>query len=468
MLKYMITVWTLSHFSSAINQNLNGMATFFQHYFAGTDNLRIVSIILLLLAFILFLFLIVILYIKSLLSFIKESEASLASQGGFVKRTIEDQELEKELEKELERDLENTKSERATLREKQKKEKDAFLKTQKEVERKKEEEKAKIKKEEENLKAKTIPFPKPVPVPNFRGDASLREFDWKTGRQGELDELAAGITPMTYTQPKPIIDMLGLIINMLGRNIDIGKIAQTIKSRCGAGASEEEIIQTIEAIQNFISLANNGRFQNLPNKDTLPTPEMALFALSKGNTAPTLSLMESLINALVDKAAETNVVQKRDIIFLEASNYACIFGSIANTEGDPALATSAFELALELSPKNPNAWSRVADCYAKSQTDSKAVWAYQNVLAYGDENLYPHQIANANQKLAAYYENQGDRQKASALYGLSNSYYNTIGINTRLTNKELDIINIIEQKQEENMPDTIGRLLNLSRKKQYI
>lgn len=464
----MITFLTISRFSSAINQNLNGMATFFQHYFAGTDNLRIVSIILLLLAFILFLFLIVILYIKSLLSFIKESEATLSSQGGFARRSVEDQELEKELEKELERDLENTKNERAFLREQQKKEKDAFYNAQKEIERQKEEEKKKQKEEEERFKAKTIPFPKPVSVPNFRGNASLYEFDWRTGKQGELDEIAAGLVPFERVQPKPIIDMLGLIINMLGRNIDVGKIAQTIKSRCGSGASEEEIIQTIDSIQNFISLANNGRFLNLPDKDNLPTPEMALIALSKGETAPTLSLMESLINYLVDKAAETNMPQKRDIIFLEASNYACIFGSIANTEDDPALATSAFELALELSPKNANAWSRAADCYAKSKTDSKAVVAYQNVLAYGNENLYPHQIANANQKLAEYYETQGDKQKAATLYGLSNAYYRTIGINTSLTNKELDIISIIESKQEENMPDTVGRLLNLSKKKQYI
>jgi len=446
------------------------MATFFQHYFAGTDNLRIVSIILLLLAFILFLFLIVILYIKSLLSFIRESEASLTSQGTIVKRNIEDQELEKELEKELERDLENFKNARMHQKEQQKKESEAFLKAQKEIERQKEEEKKAKQKTQSLRKEKVIPLQPPTPISNFRGHASLQEFDWKTGKQGELDELAAGVAPLSNPTPtqKPIIDVLGLIINMLGRDIDIGKIAQTVKSKCGNSATEEEIIQTIDAIQSFISLANNGRFLNLPDKETLPTPEMALLALSRGNTAPTLSLMESLINTLVDKAAQTNMPQKRDIIFLEASNYACTFGSIANMEGDPALATSAFELALELSPKNPNAWSRVADCYAKSKTESKAVWAYQNVLTYGDSNQYPHQIANANKKLADYYEIQGDKMRASELYGRSNSYYNTIGINTRLTDKELNIIKIIESKQEENMPDTIGRLLNLSRKKQYI
>ncbi len=463
MLKYIISFWALTRFSVAISQNLNGMATFFQHYFAGTNNLRIVSIILLLLAFILFLFLIVILYIKSLLSFIKESEDTLAGKGALVKKkaSVQDQELEKELEKEFERDMETSKNQREALHRKQAKEQLADLAAAKELQKKK-----KIALKEKQDAQGTIPFPSPVEIPGFRGNATLKEFDWKTGRQGELDELAAGIGQMEPQYPsRPLIDTTGLIINMLGRNIDAGKIAQTVKNRCREKASEEEIIQTIDSIQNFISLANNGKFDTLENRDILPSPDDALMALSRGDTGPTLSLMESLINTFVDKGAQTTNPQKRDIIFLEASNYACIFGSIAQIDGDTELSTSAFELALELSPKNANAWSRVADSYQQSKTDSKAVWAYQNVLNYADTNLYPHQIANANQKLAKYYESQGDRQKAASLYNLSNNYYNTIGINTRLTNKELDIIHIIEAKQEENMPDTIQKLLNLSKQK---
>lgn len=463
MLKYIISFWALTRFSSAISQNLNGMATFFQHYFAGTNNLRIVSIILLLLAFILFLFLIVILYIKSLLSFIKESEVNMAEKGVFVKKnvSVQDQELEKELEKELERDLEASKHQRETSQRKQTKERLAKIATEKE-----ENEKKKSILREKELQEKAIPFPSPIEVPGFRGNAKLKEFDWGTGRQGELDELAAGINQMQPQYPsRSLIETTGLIINMLGRNIDAGKIAQTVKNRCQENASEEEIIQTIDSIQNFISLANNGKFDVLENRNSLPSPDYALMALARGDTGPTLSLMESLINTFVDKGAQTTNLQKRDIIFLEASNYACTFGSIAQIDGDIELSRSAFELAIELSPKNANAWSRVADSYQQSKTDSKAVWAYQNVLNYADTNLYPHQIANANQNLAKYYESQGDRQRAASLYNLSNSYYNTIGINTRLTNKELDIIHIIEAKQEENMPDTIQKLLNISKQK---
>ena len=455
MLKYIIAVFCINRFSLAISQNLNGMATFFQYHFAGTDNLRIVSIILLLLAFILFLFLIVILYIKSLLSFIKESEAAIGTPA---KKSIEDQEMEKELEKEFERDID-------APRTKKQEENEAaiFAKKQRELERnkKKDEEEEKKKKS-----LKSILFPTAAADPYFRGNASMQEFDWKKGRQGELDERAAGLTAIqTPRQGCPLIDTTGLIIDMLGRDIDPAKIAQTVKNKCQDSASEEEIIQAIDAIQSFISLSNNGRFQSLPNQNMLPSAESALIALSNSDTGPALSLMEALINNMVDKAAEANMPQKRDIIFLEASNYACVFGSLAALEDDPSLAVSAFELALELSPKNPNAWSRTADLYLKSKTDSKAVWAYQNVLSFADSNAYPHQIANANQKLAQYYEKQGNMNKASELYYLSNAYYNTIGINARLTEKEQNIIDIIESKQHENIQNSVDRLLNLSKKK---
>lgn len=456
MLRYVIAILSINRFSFAVSQNLNGMATFFQYHFAGSNNLRIISIILLLLAFILFLFLIVILYIKSLLSFIKESESSISAPAP---KSIADQEMEKELEKEFERDMDAPRTKRI-----EENESALFAKKQREIERQKK------KDEEENekkrAKAATIPFPSVATNTYSRGNASLKEFDWKNGRQGELDETAAGLAPLQ--RPKqgcPLIDTMGLIIDMLGRDIDPAKIAQTIKNKCQDFASEEEIIQTIDAVQNFVSLANNGRFMSLPNQIGLPSAEGALVALSNSDTGPALSLMEALINNMVDKAAQASMPQKRDIIFLEASNYACTFGSIAAMEDDPSLAVSAFELALELSPKNPNAWSRTADLYLKSKTDSKAVWAYQNVLSFADQNVYPHQIANANQKLAQYYERQGDSSKAAELYYLSNAYYNTIGINTRLTEKEKSIIDIIESKQRENIPNAIDKLLNLSKKK---
>ena len=442
MLKQIATFVALTRLSSLVSQNLNGMAGFFQNYFAGTDNLRVISIILLLLAFILFLFLIVILYIKSLLSFIKESESNLSTTGsagsGFSRTQTTDVELEKELEKELERDLEASRVKREIL----------------DDERKVESDKAKKQKEK---KEKNTSLSR----------SSATEFDWKTGRKGELDELTAGITHFQVEPSmQPLETQIGLIINMLGRGIDAGKIAQTVKNKTRSLASEEEIIQTIDSIKSFISIANNNKFSALDDKELLPSPEDALLTLSYGKTGDALALMEALINTLVDKAAQTNMPQKRDLIFLEASNYACIFGSIALIEKDTELAQSAFELSVELSPKNANAWSRSGDANTLLKADSKAMLAYQNVLALADENLYPHQIANAKMHLADFYENQGDGKKASELRTESKRYYDLIGVNADLSSKEQDIITIIEQNQDQNMPTTVAKLLNLSIQKQ--
>ena len=47
----------------------------------------------------------------------------------------------------------------------------------------------------------------------------------------------------------------------------------------------------------------------------------------------------------------------------------------------------------------------------------------------------------------------------------SQKYYDMIGIDAELSQKEKDIIAIIEEKQTDTMPETIAKLLDLSRKK---
>ena len=445
MLIEVMTFSVLTRLGAAIEQSFGGAGGFFRHALVGTDNLRMVSIILLLLAFSLFLFLIVILYIKSLLSFIKEnSEGFLNNNSGSGSASVgghnKDVELEKELEKELERDLEASRINRDMM---EKKEKERALKKQQE------------KRAKTNAKEEAV----------VKERSKVVEFDWKTGRITELDERSAGVSLSAVQQSEPLKNLTGLIINMLGRGIDAGKIAQTIKNKTSSLASEEEVIQTIDSIKSFISIANNGKFAQLPDGQLLPDPEDALTHLAHGRTDECLSLMEALINAMVDKAAQTNMTQKRDLIFLEASNYACVFGSIAQIDQDAELANGAFELAVELSPKNANAWSRCGDSYVDLHNDSKAMLAYQNVLALGDVNMYPHQIANADKHLAKFYEAQGDVKKAMSLAKASEDYYALIGIDALLSPKEQNIIDIIEEKQDETMGEIIGKLMNLSRKK---
>ena len=449
-----------NRFSVAVTQNLSGMAVFFQRHFSGTDNLRVVSIILLLLAFILFLFLIVILYIKSLLSFIKNDVApgvKAGSMSGVASRS----------DNERENDMNLTKSADSAQQQLAYQQQLNKVEAERKAREKAERELAERSRKEAQAKSQATQMSKPqssspfVPSMGGRGKASASEFDWRKGRQGELDEMAAGIRPFKYTPSrKPLDELVGLIVNMLGRDIDEGKIAQVIKSKCGDLAGEDDIIQVIDSIKNFVSLSNNGKFDSLPNAADLPAADEALYNLTKGDPSYCLALMESLMSNNIDKCQQLKNSPKRDIAFLETSNYACTFGTLASLQ-DVQLATGAFELAVELYHKNVNAWSRAGDMYVQADSDSKAIWAYQNVLNMGDEDIYPHQVANANKHLSQYYYDQGDTKKAANLYNKSNDYYATIGINQDLTGREEEIINIIESKQEEDMPSTISKLLNM-------
>ena len=464
MLKYVLTYVAITRLSSVIGQNLNGMATFFQHYFAGTENLRIISIILLLLAFILFLFLVVILYIKSLLSFIKESEVAISSEA---KKTSAKAQAEPRQEKEPAKQFER-KEVKNLIKQPiiQPKERPSVMKKQ---ETPIEPEKPAAPENVAILNIQNVTPSKPkTETAAFRGNAALSEFDWRKGRLGELDEIAAGV-PLIEKKPLKkgaLVDYAGLILDMLGRGIDAGKIVQTIRHKTAGTASQEDIIQSVDSIQNFISLANNGKFNTLSKLYSLADIKEALHNLAYGNAGTCLAILEDLIYPLIERATKLAMPQKRDIVFSETSNYACTFGSIAMMDGDFELAVSAFELAIELSPKNANAWSRVADAYDKLKIESKAIWAYQNVISYASSELYAHQLANANQKLAKYYQTQGEALQASKLADESKAYYQTIGIDLALTKKEQSIIELIEENQLQNVDATVNHLLHFSVQKQ--
>ena len=134
---------------------------------------------------------------------------------------------------------------------------------------------------------------------------------------------------------------------------------------------------------------------------------------------------------------------------------------------DVHLATGAFELAIELSPQNINAWSRVGDMYKQSDAESKAIWAYTNVLNLGDNDLNERQTANANKMLSQYYYQQGDSLQAAKLYNSSRGYYDSIGINRNLDRQEIEIVQLIEDKQKEKLQDTIIAVLNNKKLAQY-
>ena len=447
-----ITVLSAGDFLSAVSSNLDVMAGIFSRYFSGADNLRIVSIILMLLAFILFLFLIIILYVKSIVSFLKSDQAaqnrgsilfddSSAPEGD--DSIASELELEKELEKELERELEQARAEKQQLDEQ---ENQRRLNEEQERETALDEEKGRQKKEKYDRELE-----KDAIRTNERIKTSGIDLDWKKGKLSELEA-----------------NLLGLIIDMAGRGVDDLKIAQTVMFRNQGQNTEDDILQVIEAIEDFIALCVNGRFEQIraATDNPLPREDEALFHLAKGDPSLALALTEALMDVEIDRGASMSQGDKRDMLFQEVSNYACTFGTLASLS-DVHLATGAFELAIELAPQNINAWSRAADMYARAESNNKAIWAYENVLNLADEEIYPRQVANAGKMLSQYYYAQGNSLQAAKLYNSSKQYYDSIGINRRLDKKEVEIIEIIESRQNEDLESTIAKILQNREFRQY-
>jgi tetratricopeptide (TPR) repeat protein len=222
---------------------------------------------------------------------------------------------------------------------------------------------------------------------------------------------------------------------------------------------EDEILQTVDAVKDFIALSVNRRFDALRKTRSLPDEKDALARLAIGDASYSLGLLEALMDSNINAIAKTTSEQKREALIKETSFAAIMFGNLANLS-DTRLATESFELAIDLSPNNVNAWGRLADMYYKISEHQKAIESYKKLLALSDEEVYPRQVANAHQKLALYYFEQGDTSNATKLYDSSKKYYDYIGINKDLESQELEIIEIIESRQKEELQNAITRIFN--------
>lgn len=472
MLEQMITVFSSESFMSSVVSHVDVLAGVFSKYLSGLSNIRMASIILMLLAFVLFLFLIIVLYVKSIIAFLKTDTAGgkkRSPEEEFYEELeeedeetgINERELEKELEKELARDLEQSRIEREVNEQQQRRLLDQQRELDRQEQRRKDNEKEKREKEKSEAQARS------------QSHAAKKEFsvdlDWKKGKLNDLEQQAQAVLSdekLSYQQSnKALPELLGLIIDMLGRGVDDLKIAQTVMYRNQGQSSEDEIIQTISAIKDFIALAVNGKFMDVRRGKQLPDEATALYHLAEGDTTYSLALLEALMDSNIERTTGMTSGPKRDEVFIETSNQACTFGTLSAIS-DVHLATGAFELAIELAPKNINAWTRAGDMYAKAGSHNQAVWAYQNVLNMADEEINIAQVANANKMLSQYYYEQGNNLQAAKLYNSSKQYYDSLGINRRLDRQELEIIEIIESRQHDELGDTINKILN-SREMQY-
>ena len=462
MYEQIISIFSSSEILATVSNNIDDLATIIDGYLSGANNLRIASIILMLLAFILFLFLVIIIYVKSIVTFLKSDNKNTEKDDGAVddifneedaerlNRIMSEEDRERELEKELQKELELARAEKEMFEQREmqeKQRKDAVRREEKANTREREKET----KEKEQAEEKESE-PKGIVV----------DLDWKKGKLRDLEQNAPTLSNefLSYHQStKDLSELLGLIIDMIGRGVDDLKIAQTLMFRNQGKNSEDDILQIIDSIKDFIALCINQNFDRLPNASQLPREEDALFHLAQGDPTLALAMLEALMDFNIDRSSMAGIDVKKDEIFKEISAQSCVFGSLAAIN-DIHLATGAFELAIELNPNNVNAWCRLGDMYAKADSNNKAVWAYQNVLTLADEEIYARQVANANKMMSQHLYAQGNSLQAAKLYNSSKQYYDSLGINRRLDKQEVEIIEIIEAHQKEELQATIQKILS--------
>ncbi|MBP5399669.1 MAG: hypothetical protein J6Y53_04555 [Alphaproteobacteria bacterium] len=284
-------------------------------------------------------------------------------------------------------------------------------------------------------------------------------FDWSpASKHGDaLSHIVSGENLQYRLKPHRLVDLLGLIVDLLSRDVEDAKLAQVIMHKNQHLNSEDDIIYTIAAIKMFVKMSKNGAFKKIDTKKILPNEIVALFNLAHGDCSLVLILIEAYVDDAIDKLKnfEDSDRQKK---YVEIADLCVCFGTLAMFE-DVGLAKGSFELAIELNPQNSVAWGRLGDAYRQAQNMDKAVWAYMNVLNLGDEQVYTQQMANAEKILAFYYRENGKKEQAVKMGDNSKSFYEKLGINVPLTEREDRIVYIIETNEQDNIENIVERLL---------
>lgn len=457
MYEQLITKTSSIDFNGIIAKYADMLSAFINEYLSSVDNLKMASVILMITAGVMFLSLMIIVSIKSVFISSKNKQQNSSQDieedddedddesddifdeedAKELNRIIEEQERERELEKELQKELEMAQAERENTI--QKKEQQTRIKEQK---AKKQNEIENAKKESKNIK---------------RSQKNSINLDWEKGKTPENEVTKPEI--LSYHQTNRQLDeLLGLIIDMIGRGVDDLKIVQTIMFRNHYSSSEEDVLQLVDAIKDFIEICRKGSFNKLRDEVSLPSEEQALYHLSEGDPSLALVMLENLMDKDIDAAGKSITEAKKSALYNEISQQALIFGNLAAIN-DIHLATGSFELAIELEPHNIAAWSRLADMYTKTETTNKAIWAYQNVLDMADEEINPREVANAQKNLSQHLYAQGNSLQAAKLYNSSKQFYDSLGINRRLDKQEVEIVDIIEANHQNEVMFTIQQLL---------
>ena len=307
---------------------------------------------------------------------------------------------------------------------------------------------------------RTVPQEDDTEVISDDGDSeNISSFDWSKDNKFYKETESVKAADLQYKmKPRKLQTLLGLIIDLLSRGTEESKLAQVIMYKNQHLNTEDDVIYTIAAIKMFVKMCKNGAFRQVNSNNLLPNENVALFNLAKGDCSLALLLLETYI----DDALETvrhlkESIEKRKKI-LEIANLSLCFGTFAMLE-DYNLASGAFELAIELNPHSSIAWSRLGDAYKMMGKNDKAVWAYANVLNFDNEDVYNQQVANASRALYSYYKEHGKKEQAAKLLNESYEYYDEIGINNPLSDRENKIIDIVEAGEEDSLENVVDAVL---------
>ncbi len=400
----------------------------------GMDSIKVTSFVLIGAAFMLLLLMLCILYIKSMI-------VSNSKMIGNVGNSISSEETAK-YKRKLEEEKEKT---RELLAKEKEEEQNIFVSQQKEIQ---EEEFRKVEqlREKENKKEKR-----------------KQKLDWN--KEAEHKDMSIserfGLKTASYQQKEQdLSELTGLVMDMIVRKVDDYKIAQALMYKTGGKASEEEILQLVSAIHNVINMSNSGEFREILAHHGSPDGEQqALELLANGDPSIILMLLEEKIDIKINKGTAMSYGPMKIQTLNDAAELSCDFGTLASL-CDGNLAVNSLELATELQPKNVNAWSRLADNYLIHNTQNKAIWAYQNVLSLSDKKEDRQIIANANYKLGSIYIAQGNERLGRKMIEQSQEYYEFIGISHALSEKEQEVMEVIEAKYQDEISQTVERLLS--------
>lgn len=326
-------------------------------------------------------------------------------------------------------------------------------------------------------------------------------MDWKQGRgrlidmqaqdwHTQLDIQAAmnGNTPMQFNAEndsreaeRRLSAMLGILTSMTDQGHDTIAIARAVVGEHPGAVPDESLIQTIEALKNFVSLQEEvvasaedmvkaarfgshnivgsfNRQKEAAESQTSILWNLAREALDEGNALPAAERLKSEAKQMADQAAQEGNVQKRMAMMEEAAQLnvdAATLCSRVNMEE----AMSHMNDAMKLAPRDPRVCSRFGDLCTDMGDISAAQEVYAYVLEIASEEEHGRLIANACMHLSEEMERQGERGPASAMRTRGIDIMEQLGLSGALSGEHLRAAESLRLLMEAHAQQQDGQTL---------